>query len=479
MKNIRLWALWRRIQYGTGFSAFVLLCVFGVYYGFFYVAPACFDGVQNGGEIGVDCGGECVRICPAEILSPEIQWTESFEVASSQYNAVAYVENPNSAAGTQNLQYTFRLYDEGDQLIAERSGSSPLPPNNIYALFEGRIATYERQVARTEIDLEVEDAVWQPFTEGREQFDVGGINLVGADGEPRLSARITNTTLQEEEGVDVVATIFDSAGTPLTASRTYLDSIASRSTEEIVFTWPNPIAKTVRSCIVPSDIMLVLDRSGSMAADGGNPPEPLESAKQAAVQFVEQTRDRDQVGFLSYATTPSDPMERVLDSDKERVKNAIANTKMGTDGTQYTDMGAAFEVATAELGGSRARVDARKVIVLLTDGDVTRPVNPETGERDVDYAAQFAREKASVAKDNGITVYSIGFGDFFKDIENVLERDIQLVEDIASSEEQSFIAPTVSDLEQVYTEIAQDICEDGPTRIDVLPITGGNFVPLR
>lgn len=213
-----------------------------------------------------------------------------------------------------------------------------------------------------------------------------------------------------------------------------------------------------------------------MAADGGDPPEPLESTKQAAQQFVAQTRDRDQVGFLSYATTPSDPIDQVLASNKDRVQQAIAETAMGTDGIQYTDMGAAFTVAAEELRGPRARGDARKAIVFLTDGDVTRPVNPETGERDVEYASDFARQAAQQAKDAGVTIYTIGFGDFFREIENVLDRDIQLVEDLATDPDKSFIAPTIGELREVYSNIAEDICEDGPTRVDILPNSGSSFI---
>lgn len=475
MGYIRPWAVWRRMQYGGGLLSIILLMVVGVYYGYFYTSPTCYDGVQNGSEVGIDCGGECIPICATEVVAPEIEWTESFLIAPHQYNAVAYVNNPNFTAGAPELNYTFRFYDEDDTLITERSGKTALLPNGITPIFAGRVDTMNRDLARTEIELDPV-SLWLPVEEGREQFRIGTFDLSGADSSPRLTAEIENTSLQPATGVDVVATIFDSAGTPLTASRTYLEELTARSTANLYFTWPNPIASTVRSCIVPTDIMMILDRSGSMAADGGDPPEPLESTKQAAQQFVTQTRERDQVGFLSYATTPSDPIDQVLANDKSRVQQAIAETSMGTDGTQYTNMGAAFSVAFEELRGPRARGDARKAIVFLTDGDVTRPVNPETGERDVAYAGDVARDAAERAKDAGVTIYTIGFGDFFKEIENVLDRDIQLVEDLATDPDKSYIAPTIGELQQVYSNIAEDICEDGPTRVDILPNSGSSFI---
>jgi hypothetical protein len=152
---------------------------------------------------------------------------------------------------------------------------------------------------------------------------------------------------------------------------------------------------------------------------------------------------------------------------------------MGTDGVQYTDMGAAFDTALSELLSQRHREDARKVIVFLTDGDVTRPVNPATGLADREYAASFARTQAEKAKDQDVTIYTIGFGDFFSTTSEAVDRDVDLIRDLASEPGLFFTAPTIADLERVYQQIAGDLCEEGPTRIEVITKTSTNFTPLR
>ena len=478
MGYYRPWAIWRRIQYGVLYSLILMFLTLGVYYGFIYAAPTCFDGRQSGDQTGIDCGGSCVRICAHEVNPPSVEWTQSFPVTDNQYNAVAYVRNRNPDAGTPEQRYTFRFYDAGGNLITERSGVTPLPPNSTFAIFEGRIDMLNREVARTEITLEPAD-LWLPVTHGMEQFRTGNLSLRGADERPRLDATLENTLLDSVEEVAIVATIFDAAGNPLTASQTFVDRLVGRESRQVTFTWPEPIARTVRTCDVPSDIMMVLDRSGSMAADGGDPPEPLESTKRAAERFAGLAQPQDQVGYLSYATEPSDPIDQTLTRNISNVQEAIANTAIGTDGIQFTNMGAAFRAAAAELRGPRGRADARKVMVFLTDGDVTRPVNPETGQRDIAYARRYALDNAQAAKDLGITVYTIGFGDFFLEIEGVLDRDVDLIKELSSGPEYTFTAPSLAELDAVYAEIAEDICEDGPTRIDLLPVTGHNFVPLR
>jgi Mg-chelatase subunit ChlD len=414
-----------------------------------------------------------VRICAAEAAPPAVVWSEAFEIQPGQYNAVAYIENKNERAAADALRYTFRLYHEAT-VLAERSGITNLPPNSTYPVFEGRIFTNSEQpVTRTEITLEP-IPYWWPATIGRNQFRTVNTVLRSADNQPRLEVKLENVLIPDARDVEVVATIFDAGGNPLTASQTFRDVIPGRSTQDIVFTWPNPISQTIRSCEVPTDVLLAIDRSGSMAADGGNPPEPLESAKRAAETFVRQLREQDQIAVLSYATTPSNPLEQVLAPGVLAGVAAIGQVRMGTDGIQYTDMAAALRAAAAELRGPRQRDDARKVLILMTDGDVTRPVNPATGERDIAYATNAALQAAADARAVGIIIYSIGFGAEFGSLGTDIDRNLDLVRQLATDETKSFVAPTVADLTRVYQEIGRTFCEVGG-RIDVIAKTNTNF----
>ncbi len=472
----RAWAFWRRVQYAVGTTLAVAFIGVSMYALFFTAPPSCFDLKENGNERGIDCGGACVRICAADVTLPTVLWSRSFRVVDGQYNAVAYVENNNRVAAAPAVSYVFSLHDENG-LIAERKGTTILPPNSVYPIFEQRIETGGRVPTQTFIKLE-EVPLWQPAEQGRNQFRVVSREIKNSDVQPRLEATIENTALSEARDVEIVATIFDVTGNALTSSRTFIERFAPRSEQKLVFTWPEPIATTVRSCEVPSDIVVMLDRSGSMAADGGDPPEPLESAKKAAQTFVQQLHQNDQVAILSYATEPTNPMEQVLTSNKAEAINAIAGTVMGTNGTQYTNMGAAFNLAASELLSGRHRDNARKVIILLTDGDVTRPLN-EKGERDVEYAAQVARDAATAAKASGALVYTIGFGAGFKSGDGTISRDVELIRELASDKDKFFEAPTIEDLMQVYQKISIDICEDGIAVIDIVPKTSTSFAPLQ
>ncbi|MEL6802677.1 MAG: vWA domain-containing protein, partial [Bacteroidota bacterium] len=368
------------------------------YFQYFYVGPTCFDGVHDDGETATDCGGDCVRICTFEVAQPTVKWSRSFEIREGMYNAVAYVENFNRVASTPELTYTFTLYDETG-LIAERSGTTIMPPNSVYPIFEGRIDTGGRVPTKTFLELESSE-FWQPSELGSEQFSVNERELKDADRRPRLTAKVINNDLEEAEEVELVATIFDQNRNALTSSRTIVEYFAPRTEEDIVFTWPEPIAKTIRSCEIPTDLIVAIDLSGSMNDDGGDPPQPVSDVLTAASAFIDRINEQDQVGVVTYATESA--LTFPLSSDKSQAISVVRNLAIApAEEVGSTNTGDALAEAAAELNSLRHNPDARKVMVLLTDGLATAPSeNPE------EYALGIAEEVR--VGDN--EVYVIGLG---------------------------------------------------------------------
>ncbi len=458
--NIRWWAVGRRIQYGLGFTSVWVLIGALVFYLNFYQPPSCLDTMMNGKETGVDCGGSCVQICAADVLPPQIVWTKSFEVVEGQYNAVAYIENANQTAATPELAYTFQLLNNG-QVVAERSGTTILPPNSVYPIFEGRIFTAEKAVV-TDTRIILEPAqLWLPASVGRDQFRSIDIALTGADEKPRLDVEIENTELVPAENIEVVATIFSEAGEPVTASQTFIEDIGPRSTKQIIFTWPNSIAKTVKSCVIPTDVTVAIDLSGSMNNDGGEPPQPVTAALEAASAFVNDLNENDRVAVITFASQAG------VVTELTNLHGAVANGIRGLtidplEETGYTNTVAALQVAYDELNSNRHNLDARRVLVILTDGLPTA-----AGDADVITAAI---EQAKVLSENDIEVYAIGLG---------AGVNQQFITDIASDATNAFFAPTIADLEGIYAEITSSLCTAGPTKIDVIAKTKANFAPLR
>jgi Mg-chelatase subunit ChlD len=453
-----MWAFWRRIQYGALYSTVLALVTVGVYYQYFYEAPTCFDGKLNGEELAIDCGGACTRFCAFTIAPPTVKWAQSFPANVGQYNAVGYVENKNQLAGTPELSYTFTLRDK-DGVITEKRGTTVLPPDSIYPIFEGRLDTGGRTPTETTLELEPAD-LWLPYAYGRAQFRTADLTLVGADDRPRLTARVENTELVAANGIEVVATIFDARGNPLTSSQTFLDTLAGRTSRDVTFTWPRPIAKTLRSCEVPTDVVVAIDLSGSMNNDGANPPEPVTSVLAAAENFAGQLRAEDRVSVVTFATDAiiNSPLTTNRSTTRDLIKRLTIKPE---EERGSTNTGDALKKAREELTSARHNPDARSVIVLLTDGLATAPGDdPEA----------YALEEATKVIAEDITVFTIGLG---------ASVNMDFLRSIASTPEQAFAAPATSTLKSIYSAITAAICEDGAARIDVIPKTRSNFAPLE
>ncbi len=450
----RPWAFWRRVQYAIGF--FVVLGLIGtaLYFRYGYAEPTCFDGIQNADERGIDCGGACENICSFDITLPISLWAESFKITEGQYNAVAYIENRNQDIGSPSLTYTFRLYDDAG-LIIERSGTTVLPPDGVYPVFEGRISTGGRVPTRTTIELS-DDIAWKTGTVGREQFTLDRRELMNADSQPRLMADIRNTLLTEAEDVEIVATIFDKNSNPLTVARTVVEYFPGRTTQNITFTWPEPIAKTLRSCEIPTDVVLAIDLSGSMNNDGGVPPEPITSVLTAAKAFVSGLNPQDKVSVVTFATNAKVTDE--LTNESARVAENIAKLSIEPkEETGNTNTGEGLKRMGEELNSSRHNMDARKIGILLTDGLATAGGdNPEV----------YAQEQADLVKAMNVNLFTIGLGSTLNE---------EALKNLASIGTQYYNAPSIRELTGIYDSITKNICEDGPAVIEIIAKPSSSF----
>lgn len=461
MDNFRMWAFWRRTIYGGSFLLFWVAVGTLTYYLNFTVPPTCFDGILNGSEVEVDAGGTCVQIPSSQVISPEVVWAQSFEITPGQYNAVGYIENRNVVAGAPNMRYTFTFRNESGDIITERNGTTVLPPNSAYPVFEGRVFTDGQVIAQTELVLEPAD-LWLPATNDSSQFVTLDIDLQDVDERPRLDVTLQNDALTAAEDIEVVATIFNDGGTAVAASETFIENFAARDTQDIVFTWPNSIAKTVRSCSIPTDVILGIDLSGSMNNDQDNPPQPVTDALAAASSFIENLGINDQIGVVTFATEGS-LVQPLTDLHVGAAAIVEGLTIAPESEVGFTNTSAAIELAAAELVSSRHDVNARRAFVMLTDGLPTA----EDDSSDPEAEAVAAARAMSV---DGADVYAIGLGD------NVNQ---QFIRSLASTESNAYLVPDRSDLDQIYSAITASLCEVGPTKIEVIAKTPTNFAPLR
>lgn len=421
-----------------------------------YEAPSCSDGRQNQKELGVDCGGPCSILCNAQALSPIVLWQREFKGNAGTYNALAYIENPNLDSSAKNVPYLFTFYDDRGVNIYEREGRTDIPANKIFPIFEDRLEIKERVPAKVTFEF-TRSPIWE--VDKRQPLDIRVSNqsLLEDRSFPRVVATVENKSTTPLYDVSVIAIVYDSNDNAVNASRTIIDMLDKNSKEDVVFTWPSALDFGESVCEKPADVMLVLDRSGSMDDDSISPPEPLTAVKNAAVSFVDNLTENDRAGIVSFATDVKDPIDEFLTPDFSSVKKVISDIAIATDGSQNTNIGEGILKALEELSGARHRLFAKPVIVLLTDGIPSNPLKAD----DPEWAKKYALSATEEVRNKKVELYVIGLG---------RKVDGLFLKDLASRPELYFEALDSGGLKKVYSEIATEICKKGPTKIEVIPV---------
>ena len=255
------WVAKRKLFYGT-VVFFVLALAIGVpLFLFFYKSPTCFDGKQNQNEKGIDCGGVCTKICPANIVAPIVLWQRSFMVTSGIYNAVAYIQNPNVLSKVDKVDYVFHLYDSNNVLIGERAGTTFIPANQTFAVFEAGIKTGGRVPARTSFVFTDSPLNWGQNDASYKLPTLITNNLIlsGESTTPRIDVSVLNQSLQNVANLEAVAIVYDSDDNAIAASRTIVQNLAAGVSAPLVFTWPAPFS----SQAVRKEILLRIYPAGT------------------------------------------------------------------------------------------------------------------------------------------------------------------------------------------------------------------------
>ena len=203
----------------------------------------CNDGFQNQGEVGVDCGGPCSLLCSSQTTDPIVTWKRIFPVSDGVYNAVAYVENPNSNAGAQDVGYRLRVINADGISLYERTGSTVIPAKRSFPIIETGINIGGQKPSRVEFKID-NQIIWKKEEVKETPLFVVNTVLSDATSSPRLVATIENKNVASFKNVEVVAVLYDDAGNAMGASRTFIDSIDGNGKVTLTFTWPEPF-KTI------------------------------------------------------------------------------------------------------------------------------------------------------------------------------------------------------------------------------------------
>ncbi|MBI3633502.1 MAG: hypothetical protein HY226_04385 [Candidatus Vogelbacteria bacterium] len=232
------WSFRRQATYLTAILIFFGLIFASVYLVFFRKAPSCFDNIQNQGELGIDCGGPCSKVCSIEV-SPLIKdWARLFKTGDGRYDVAALIENPNFNLGLKKLDYTFKLYDGENLFITEKSGSVFVNARDKFAIFESNLDTGKRIPIKTIIEFNP-NLVWSRVDPEASKLPITVQNPILTEGTmPHLSAELVNNSVFDLSNILTTAVIYDDDDNAIASSQTFTNYIPKSRSSDIVFTWP-------------------------------------------------------------------------------------------------------------------------------------------------------------------------------------------------------------------------------------------------
>lgn len=207
----------------------------------------------------------------------------------------------------------------------------------------------------------------------------------------------------------------------------------------------------------PIDVILVIDRSGSMGL--GNKPTSMDYTKAAAINFATSILENsnNRVGIVSYSFNAS--LDRQLTNNLTQVINSINN--IAEEGG--TNIKAGFDVAAANMNSNgRNSSDVNRAIILMSDGVANTIINSRgniesgdnwpTSENKYTKAAYEAGIAAQVQGD----VFTVGL---FGYVKNNYPKSLSVARDTLKKAQNAGYYETYEGIElnDIYNKISSQI----------------------
>jgi hypothetical protein len=236
--------LGKQLAYGFFFLALLALLGALIYYVYVRPEPGCFNGRQDRGEEGVDCGGPCAAACiPEGLLSLEMLGEPRiFRSSPALAGVLVRIQNPNLEVAAKSFNYRIDLYDAAGAVIASRSGSSFIYAGEIRYIADFINVANSNDAFRAVMTAESRD--WLPAA----RYPSPNISIQEKRTEIRdnslvASGRFLNQDVADFPRVEVIAVFYSSFGLPVGITRTEVENV--KIGESRTFTLFHPFSSSI------------------------------------------------------------------------------------------------------------------------------------------------------------------------------------------------------------------------------------------
>lgn len=213
-----------------------------VYFGLIRPKETCLDGIRNQNETGIDCGGVCAAACKPVIDAQPLVMKETAFVPGGEgvYDVLGRVYNPNDIAGASSFTYTVSLKAADGSVLATRSGTNSILPQETKYLLEVNLST---TAVPASADIRISDVVWVGFTGYSEKPAINIYNkrydqISSGAGFSEAYGLVSNESPFDFRSIIIKVVLRDAAGRPLAFNSTVQNTVQSHEQRDFRLVWP-------------------------------------------------------------------------------------------------------------------------------------------------------------------------------------------------------------------------------------------------
>jgi len=256
----------------------IIICVYIVIFGslfafftvktYYWIRPAetCFDKIKNQNESEVDCGGVCLKKCPARV-EHDLTVLNSGLVESgsaNKYDVYGEVENPNSDFGSGQFKYVFTFKDSSGNAVASKEGLGYILPGEKKYIVENNV---ESASVPESVQLEMKENKWIEFTDyEKPQLKIVNKNyneINSGLGFSEFTGLLRNESPFDFSSIKINVIIKDEFDKIIALNSTRINSVKSGEDREFRVFCPNKFEGTVRNMEVQPEVNIFNSESFS------------------------------------------------------------------------------------------------------------------------------------------------------------------------------------------------------------------------
>lgn len=229
------WSGKRKLVYGLALFFSIVAILLYLFKDVLFPSPTCNDKKQNGGELGVDCGGICSLRCQEEVKPLTVTFAKAIKASQTTYDLVGMVSNKNVDNASRSIGYVFTVYDAFGEVIATTTGRSLTPVDGDFPVIVENITLPK---SPTTVEMSLIDGYHYKVFENpvSPTVKVSEIRYEGG-ATPHVYANVKNTKRLMINNLPVLVVLYDEQGNVYAVGKTFVQFLDKEQTKAISFVW--------------------------------------------------------------------------------------------------------------------------------------------------------------------------------------------------------------------------------------------------